>query len=377
MKDHKPIYLDYAAAPPLEPSVLAAMMPYLTDNFYNPSATYQLAIKVRHDILAARSLVASWLGARSSEIIFTGGGTEANNLAIHGIMRKFPDGNLVTTAIEHESILSPSSNYEYRRVSVNSDGRIDLYDLKNKIDDNTVLVSIIHAHNELGVIQPLREIAKIIADTRKTRSNKPIYFHIDSCQAANYLDLHVASLSVDLMTLNGGKIYGPKQSGVLYIKAGTVLAPIIDGGGQEQGLRSGSENVAAIIGFAKAFDDAQSLKQAESERLRQLQDFFISEIQRHIPTATINGSLKYRLANNIHLTLPGRDNERLLIALDEAGIMAAAGSACSASSAKPSVSLAAIGLSDQQARSSLRLSFGRQTTKAMLSRTIEVLKSLA
>jgi cysteine desulfurase len=372
------IYLDYAAATPLDKSVAAAMEPYFARQFYNPSATYGLARQVQKDLGLARASVAHWLGARSSEIVFTAGGTEANNLAVHGIMRQFPEGNVLISGIEHESVRAPASRYDVREISVQPDGRLDTGDLRQKIDDKTVLISIMYANNEIGTVQPLREVAKIVKEVRTKRGSGglPLYFHSDACQAANYLDLHVASLGVDMLSLNGGKIYGPKQTGVLYVKAAIKLLSLIDGGGQEHGLRSGTENVAGIIGLATALTLVQTDRREEGERLRNLQHQFFAGLSEGLPAAIINGSIKYRLPNNLHLTIPGTDNERLLIQLDEAGIQAAAGSACSASSQTPSHVLAAIGLSDNDAQSSLRLTMGRRTTLPELEQVIHSLQKL-
>ena len=204
----------------------------------------------------------------------------------------------------------------------------------------------------------------------------PLYFHSDACQAANYLDLHVKRLGVDLMTLNGGKIYGPKQSGALFVRYGTLLKPIIEGGGQERNLRSGTENVAADIGLAAALDLAQKTRHQESKRLIILRDYFISRLIKEIPNVVLNGSRSHRLPNNVHITLEGQDNEVLLIALDQAGIMAAAGSACSASKVEASHVLKAIGKSEQYARSSLRFSLGRNNSKSDIDRSIVTLKRL-
>jgi cysteine desulfurase len=378
MANSKTIYLDYGAATPLDESVAAAMEPYYATNFYNPSATYLAAQATAKALTTARQQVAHWLGARSSEVIFTAGGTEANNLAIHGIMRKFPRGNIIISSIEHESVQAPASRYDVREVSVQADGRIDLADLRKKIDDKTVLVSAMYANNEIGTVQPIREVAKIIGEVRSARTPKdlPLYFHSDACQAANYLDLHVSRLGVDLLTINGGKIYGPKQTGALYVKAGISLQPLIDGGGQEQGLRSGTENVAGAIGLATALQWVQTDRHAESERLHKLQQQFFTGLAQDVSQAIVNGSMKYRLPNNLHFTIPGVDNERLLIQLDEIGIQAAAGSACSASDETPSHVLRALGLSDNNARASLRLTMGRQTTLAQLEQTIRALKEL-
>lgn len=368
------IYLDHAAATPVDSEVLEAMRPYWQAKFFNPSATYQAALEVKKALEAARAGVAHWFGARPSEVIFTAGGTEANNLAIHGIMRQFPEGNVVVSAIEHESVLIPARRYDCREARVQPDGRLDLVDLRSKIDDRTTLISVMYANNEIGTVQPVREIAKLVGEIRRQRGAQglPLYLHVDACQAANYLDLHVARLGVDLMTINGGKIYGPKQSGALYAKAGTELRPLIDGGGQERGLRSGTENVPAAIGLAKALDKAQSTRHQEVKRLHDLQRHFFKLLEQGIPTASINGSPRHRLPNNVHLTIPGQDNERLIIQLDEAGIMAAAGSACSASDEEASHVLKAIGLSDEEARASLRLTMGRGTTEDMIKRCAKV-----
>jgi cysteine desulfurase len=370
------IYLDYAAATPVDPAVLRAMQPFFAENFYNPSAGYDRARKVRAVLNEARANVAHWIGARGNEVIFTAGGTEANNLAIHGVMGQYPDANVVISGIEHESVLEPARQYEHREVAVGQEGRLDMDDLRSKIDDKTALVSICYANNELGTVQSLREIAGIIAEKKRGRSDRPLYFHTDACQAGNYLDLHAARLGVDMMTLNGGKIYGPKQSGVLYVKTGVRLEPLIRGGGQERGMRSGTENIAAAVGFALALDRAQKTRRDETRRLLELRNEFADELLKVIPDAKINGSLKHRLPNNLHVSFPGHDNERLLIELEEAGILAAAGSACSAGDEEPSHVLKAIGLSDEIARASLRFTMGRATTEAMIAKTVRTLNGL-
>jgi cysteine desulfurase len=374
------IYLDYAAATPLDERVLQAMWPYFSRKFYNPSATYWPAHEVAEDLEAARAKVAHWLGARPSEIIFTAGGTEANNLTIHGIMRQFSEGNIVVSSIEHESVLAPAHHYDCREIAVKPDGTVDLESLQKAIDDQTVLVSVMYANNEIGTIEPIRETSKLIAKVREARRSQnhklPLYFHTDAAQAANYLDLHVARLGVDLMTINGGKIYGPKQSGVLFVGAHVPLKSIIEGGGQENNIRSGTENVPQSIGFAKALTFAQEMREAETKRLQELQQHFYELLEKRLPQAIINGSKKKRLPNNIHITIPGQDNERLLIQLDEAGILAAAGSACSASDEEPSHVLRATGLTDKEAQASLRFTMGRSTTKEQIEQTVATLAKL-
>lgn len=375
-------YFDYAAATPLDERALAAMQPYFAEDFYNPSALYAPAQKVAQDIAAARVSVAGILGARPSDVIFTAGGTEANNLAIHGVMARFPGKNMVVSSIEHDSVLAPAKCYATRVITAREDGRVDVAAIQKLIDDDTVLVSIQYANNEIGTVQPLRDIAVMLADIKKQRraskNGTPLYFHSDACQATPYLDLHVARLGVDLMTLNGGKMYGPKQSGALYVTGGLVLEPLLQGGGQERNVRSGTENVAAIMGFTKALELVQTDRKNESERLLQLRTQLVNGLQQQLPQVELTGSLKFRLPNNVHITIPGTDNERLLIQLDEAGILAAAGSACSASSEEPSHVLKALGFSDQKARSSLRFTFGHSTDgqaiDALLSTLVRLLR---
>jgi len=374
------IYLDYAAATPLDPSVLKAMEPYFSSIFYNPSALYLAAQAASKDLEAARSSIALSLGAKPAEIIFTAGGTEANNLAIRGVMEKFPGHNMVLSAVEHDSVTAPSQLYKNKLAPVGIDGVVDIDKFIGLIDDQTVLVSVMYCNNEVGSIQPIHKISVSIDKIRKDRLSKanklPIYFHSDAAQAGNYLDLHIARLGVDLLTINGGKIYGPKQSGALFVKTGVSLQPQILGGGQESGVRSGTENVASDIGLAKALSLAQSKRLEECHRLSQLQTKFIDLLRENIPNVIINGSVKHRLVNNVHITLPGMDNERVLILLDEAGILAAAGSACSASSDEPSHVLRAMGINQTDARSSIRFTMGRDTNLSSLQKVVDVLSSL-
>ena len=367
------IYLDHAATTPLDPAVLAAMQPYLTDHYYNPSAQYLAARAVRKDIEAARARIAHWFGSRPSEVVFTAGGTEANNLAIHGVMTGYPDSNIVVSAVEHDAVLEPAAQYDHRTAPVRADGVVDVDALLPLIDDNTVLVSVMYANNELGTIQPIRAIAEKLAALRKGRE-RPLYFHVDACQASAYLDLHAARLGVDLITINASKIYGPKQVGALYVRAGIELHPQMLGGGQERHLRSGTENVAGIIGFAAALDLVQGRKTEEVQRLKGLQKVFFDLMAEKTPQVRINGSLKHRLPNNVHITVPNTDNERLMMQLDEAGVLVAVGSACSASSEEPSHVLRAIGMPDSEAQASLRITMGRSTTEAAVRRTVELLQ---
>lgn len=364
---HSISYFDYAAATPVSPAVFHQMLPFFSDKYFNPSATYTQARNVKQELELARKRVAQIIGSRPSEIIFTAGGTEANNLAIQGVMHQFPGKEVVISGVEHESVRNPAKHFHYSEAATDPDGRVNLENLRALISDETVLISVMYANNEVGVVQPLRQIAAVLHAIRSERIRRgntlPLYFHTDGCQAANYLDMHVARLGVDMMTLNGGKIYGPKQSGSLYVSSQVQLTPLIFGGGQERGLRSGTENVAFAIGFSYALEEAQALRKHESNRLLSLQQKLVHGIQEISPNIAVNGSLRYRLPNNVHLSIPGIDNERLLLQLESEGILAAAGSACSASKEETSHVLTAMGIEKEMARSSLRFTLGRLTTE--------------
>ncbi len=374
------IYLDYAAATPLDPAVLASMQPFFSQQFYNPSALYQPAQAVKQAVEAARAQVAACLGARPTDIIFTAGGTEANNLALQGVLRQFPDGKLIVSAIEHDSVLRTAQQLGAAIVPVTSQGIVDVAALEALIGDETVLISCMYASNEVGTLQPLRAISQLVARIRRDRQRRgvtmPLYLHTDAAQAAGLLDIHAARLGVDLLTLNAGKIYGPKQSGALYVHHGVRLQPQLWGGGQERGLRSGTENVAGVVGLAAALTQVQAARQGEAARLAALQQSFFAQLNTALPQAVINGSRTHRLPTNVHVTLPGHDNERLLLQLEAAGILCAAGSACSASSDVPSHVLRAMGMSDADARSSLRFTMGRGTTQAHIDKTVAILATL-
>lgn len=380
MSNKASLYLDYAAATPLDKNVAKAMEPYWSQKFYNPSALYLSAKEVKTNINNARKKVAQLIGAQPGEIIFTAGGTEANNLAISGIMQKYPKTNLVISAVEHESVRNPASQYNVKESKVDKYGVIDTKELEKLIDNDTVLITIMFANNEIGSVQPIKKVAELVRQIRKSRQLKgnklPLFLHTDACQAANYLDIHVARLGVDLMTLNGGKIYGPKQSGILYVRSGIELAAQILGGGQESGLRSGTENVAGIVGFAEALEISTDIRKTEASRLAKLQEVFATELQKSLSKCQINGPQKGHLPNNVSVTLAGEDNERLVMAMDEHGVMCATGSACSASKEESSHVLRAIGLSDSDARSTLRFSMGRGTSEADVKKAVKTLAKI-
>ncbi|TXG77814.1 cysteine desulfurase [Patescibacteria group bacterium] len=373
------VYLDHAAATPIGDDVLQAMQPYFQEQFYNPSALYLAAKQVHRAVTAARESVARVLGARPNEVVFTAGGTEANNLAISGVMQQFPNGNVVTTAIEHDSVLSPVRQYDYQIAAVTPKGVLDMASLRERINDRTVLVSVMYVNNEVGTIQPITEVVKLVRTIRRERATTgnamPLYMHTDACQAANYLPLTQSRLGVDLMTLNGGKIYGPKQSGCLYVRTGVELHPQILGGGQERGMRSGTENVPGIVGFAHALTKAAHLREAECRRLGELQAKLASNLLQQFPDVIVH-SVQPMVPNFVHVRIPGTDNERLIMELDERGIMAAAGSACSASNDEPSHVLTAMGLTDEQAQSSIRFTMGRLTTAEGVDNVLQALADI-
>lgn len=376
----KQIYLDYAAATPLDDRVLKAMEPYLTKQFYNPSAPYLAGRQARLALDKARSTVAVCLGARAAEIIFTSGATEANNLAIQGVMRQFPEAELLVSAIEHESVLAPARLFKGGQILVTPIGLVRPESLKKLITSRTVLVSIGMVNNELGVVQPLKQLSQVIDEVRQQRrqvGNKlPLFLHTDAAQAGNCFDLHVSRLGIDLMTINGGKIYGPKSSGLLYVKTGLKLQPLILGGGQEMGLRSGTEDLASAVGLAMAFNLAQTQRVEEAHRIGALRQLFVAELKARLPEARINGPAKNSAPHIVSVTLPGQDNERLMMELDERGVQVAVGSACSGVVETASHVLKAIGLADNLARATLRFSFGRQTTAKDIKYTVKLLSKL-
>lgn len=376
----KTIYLDYAAATPMDRSVVRAMEPYYSEKFYNPSALYLVGRQVKNDLDRARSSLASCLGAKPAEIILTSGATESNNLAISGLMNSFPGAELLVSAIEHNSVLEPAKVAGAKQISVNNRGLVEVDKLGKLISDNTVLISVGFVNNEIGTLQPIKDISLLVEQINKTRrksSNKmPLYLHTDAAQAGNCFDLHVSRLGVDLMSINGGKIYGPKNAGLLYVKTGVKLSPIIIGGGQEMGMRSGTESLASAVGLATALELSQNIKNFQAEHLITLKNHFIKELNETLPEAQVNSPNKYSSPHIVSVTFIGRDNERLMMELDERGVMVATGSACSASSDEPSHVLKAIGLSDEMARWTLRFSFGRQTTIKDIKNVVELLGDL-
>lgn len=364
------IYLDHAAATPLDPNVLAAMQPYLVEKFYNPSSPYAPAVAVRREYDVAKSTIASVIGARSGELIMTAGATESINLAFGSRV-----GHVIVTAIEHQSVLAAAARQEHTIVPVDHNGRVDPAVIKQAIRPDTWLISVGLANNEIGTIQPLSKIAEMIATVRSERlasgNMTPLYLHSDASQGAGQLDLHVARLGVDMLTLNAAKAYGPKQVGLLYAARSVKLQPQIVGGGQELGLRSGTENVAGVIGMATAFSKVDASRHGEVHRLSELRNRLQSALTTAFPEAVVSGHAKHRLAGHLHISFLGLDAERLVFGLETRGVLVATGSACAANKGTRSHVLTAIGLDDQTADGSLRITLGKSTDQDTIDQAAE------
>lgn len=379
-KHYSHIYLDTAASTPVADEVIAEMLPYLKERYGNPSSMHKFGRETTRAIHLARKRVAEMIAASSPrEIIFTSGGTEANNLALKGtaihVKSKMPKKNrIITSSIEHDAVLEPCKDLEDRgfvtmHLPVTGEGLIRPSELKNMISDNVALVSIMYANNEVGTIQPIKELVEITHQAGAV-------FHTDAVQAAGKLPLNVKSLGVDMMSLSSHKINGPKGVGALYISSNLKILPIIHGGGQEWYLRSGTENVPGIVGFGKACELANERMMHYQEHVAGLRNYVVERILKEIPRSRLNGLRTERIANNAHFTFFGVNGEDLIIKLDENGIAASTGSACSVRKQKPSHVLRAMGFSYEEITGSLRLSFGMHNTKDEVDRAINVLSSV-
>ncbi|MBI4992770.1 MAG: cysteine desulfurase [Candidatus Magasanikbacteria bacterium] len=376
------VYLDHAATTPVDLAVKKAMDPYFCEHYANPSGLYASSREVNYALNDARRKVAGILQALPDNIIFTGGGSESDNLAIFGAAHKQskhgkPFGSaqgkhIITTKIEHHAVLLPmeqlqKEGFEVTFLAVDEQGRVTAEQIKKALRPDTILISIMYANNEIGTIEPIAEIGREILKWRKQNNTVYPFFHTDACQAAGALDLNVEKLHVDLMTLNGSKIYGPKGVGILFKRRGVEIKPLVLGGGQEMRLRSGTENVPGIVGTAKALDNAQKNSKKENLRLRKLRDYFWQEIQNKIKKVRLNGpelgDETVRLPNNLNVSILDVEGEALLLYLDEYGIMCSTGSACTSQSLEPSHVLTACGLPYEYAHGSLRFTLGKSTIK--------------
>ncbi len=384
------IYLDHAAATPVSEKALTAMMPYFREEFFNPSAAYLPAKKIAADYETAKKTIAQAIGAKSADLIITAGATEANNLAFTALSTepalfgsKFPagpvEGSRTTTLLyletEHPSVAEVAKARGGTAVKVLPSGAIDLDDLKAKITDETEMISVAAVNNELGTIQPLAEIAEIIREVKLERMKKglkrQLLFHSDASQALNLLDLSVARLGVDLMTLNSAKVYGPKGVGALYVSHEARLRPLTVGGGQEKGLRSGTENVPGVIGFAAAVRDTKEHLNGNRKKYRELKRILLAELQGY---ELINK--KHTLDNFVVLCYNGLDAERLIFLLEEQGVYVATGAACAASKGEKSRTLKAIGLTDAEIAGSLRLSLGATSDEKQMYEAARIINAV-
>jgi len=377
----KRIYMDHAAAAPMDKRVKKAMEPYWTENFGNPNAIYKEGLIARSAVETARKDIAKILGARVKEIIFTNGGTESDNLAIFGIAKNFKSGHIITTKFEHHAVLNSckrleKEGFEVTYLDVGKEGVINPKDVAKVLKPETILVSIMYANNEIGTVQPIREIAKAIRDFKKKNGAVFPLFHTDACQAPSYLDINVERLGVDLMTINGSKIYGPKGIGLLYAKNGIKLEPLLYGGEQERKLRPGTENVPAIVGLAEALKIADKDREKESARLVKLRDYFINRLLGEIPKTVLNGHPAQRLPNNINVSILDAEGESIVLYLDEAGVSCSTGSACTSESLEPSHVILAIGKPHAYAHGAMRFSLGRSTTKKNIDYVMKVLPDI-
>lgn len=363
-------YLDYAATTTIDKEVLEVIHKINLSVYGNPGSLHTLGRLAKKYIEEARSSVANIIGSGPDEIIFTGSGTEADNLAILGVARahKHHGKHIIISAIEHKAVLESAlrlekEGFEVSYAPVDKNGILDIKKFKKMLRRDTVLVSVMYANNEIGTIQPIKEIAKILKQFKlKQKTGYPL-FHTDACQAAGVLSLGVKDLGVDLLTINGSKIYGPKGVGCLYVKNGVNLESQIVGGGQENNKRAGTENVSLIIGMAKALEIVVGKQQKENNRLLLLRDYCIDKIQKSIPQAFLNGHPTKRLPNNINFSFAGIEGESLVLLLDQEKIYCSTGSACSSLDLSPSHVLLAIGSTPELAHGSLRLTLGRDTTK--------------
>lgn len=365
------IYLDHAATTPVKKEVFDAMKPYFTEKYGNPSSIYEVGQVASFEITQARKRIADNLGANPDEIIFTSGATESNNLAIKGVVLKHKDTkpHIITSSIEHHSVLDTAKylednfDIEVTYLSVDKEGLVNPVDVKKEIKKNTVLVSIMHANNEVGSIQPIEEISEVIKNAKDKRSEDlPLYFHTDAVQSFQYLDIDVEKLGVDMLSLTGHKFYGPKGAGILYVKKGTKILPQQQGGAQEAKRRAGTENVPYIIGMEKAMNLAVRNRDKEVKKVKALRDKLVKGIQKETPNVILAGSKDKRLPHNAAFLFKNVEGESILINLDMEGIAASSGSACTSGSLEPSHVLIAMGYDHTTAHGSIRFTLGERTT---------------
>ncbi|MBQ1364564.1 MAG: cysteine desulfurase NifS [Clostridia bacterium] len=370
------IYLDYAATSPVLPEVLDAMLPFFMSCFGNPSGIHENGRETRKAVEQARREVAETLGAESREIVFTSGGSESDNLAIEGTAFALREkGNhIITSQIEHHAVLNTcrwleKQGFRVTYLPVDASGLVDPDSVRDAIGNDTVLVSIMTANNEIGTVEPVSKIGEICRE-------KGVLFHTDAVQAIGMMNIHAAEINADLISLSAHKFHGPKGTGALYIRKGTKLESLIHGGAQERGLRAGTENVPGIVGMGKAITVAAKEREENQQRIRELRDQMIRIVLERIPGSQLNGHPEKRLANNCHFSFAGIESEALLLRLDLAGISVSGGSACTSGSMEPSHVLQAIGLKDEMLKSGIRMTMGRETTREEIEKTAEKMSEI-
>jgi len=381
MRKNKKIYLDYAATTPADPRVLKVMLPYFSEKFGNTMSLSSFGQEAKEALEESREQVVSLMGAKPKEIIFTSSATESNNLALKGVAlaNRKRGRHIVISQIEHSSIMEcakwlEKEGFEITRLPVNKYGQVFPKDVEKAIKKETILVSLIHASNEIGTIQPIKEIAKVIKKKSEILNLEPkIYFHTDAVQTFGKIPVDVNEMNLDLLTASSHKMYGPKGAACLFVREGTKIEPLLHGGGHEAGLRSSTVNVAAIVGFAKACEICQKEMEKEAERLTKLRDKLIRGVLEKIPDSSLNGHPELRLPNNANFSFSFIEGESIVIQLDLLGIAASTGSACSSGKLEPSHVLLAIGLKPAKIRGSLRLTLGRWTKEGEIDYVLEVL----
>jgi cysteine desulfurase len=372
----KPMYFDYAATTPADPAVVQAMIPYFHDAFGNPSAIYSYGQQAKNAVEEARAKVARLIGAGDEEIVFTSGGTEADNFALKGVAyaNRKKGNHIITSSIEHHAVLESSKflgkmGFKITYLPVDKYGLVDPEQVKKTITGKTILISVMHANNEVGTIQPIAEISKVAREA-------DVYFHTDAVQTAGHIPTDVNQLGVDLLSISAHKLYGPKGVGALYIRKGSKLTPFMHGGGQERGRRASTENVPGIVGFGKAAELALPVLNEEAHRLTNLRNKLISGILKRVEHIHLNGHPVNRLPNNVNISVEFVEGESMCLNLDIAGICASTGSACSSSSLEASHVLLAIGMDPAQAHGSLRFTLGKWTTDTEIDKVLEVLPKI-
>jgi cysteine desulfurase len=369
----KQIYLDYAATTPADPAVVQAILPYFHDAFGNPSAIYSYGQEAKNAVEEARAKVAGLIGARDDEIVFTGSGTEADNFALKGVAfaNKSKGNHIITSSIEHHAVLESCKflgkmDFKITYLPVDSYGLVDPQEVKKAITGKTIIISVMHANNEVGTIQPISEISKVAKEAG-------VYFHTDAVQTAGHIPADVKELGVDLLSMSAHKLYGPKGVGLLYIKKGTKILPFMNGGAQERGRRASTENVPGIVGFGKAAELAGREISSEGARITRLRDKLITGIQKNMEHVRLNGHPVKRLPNNVNVSVEFVEGESMCLNMDMSGICISTGSACSSTSLEASHVLLALGLDPVNAHGSLRFTLGKWTTEEEIDKVLETL----